>query len=61
MSYGDFEDFGELGGFLWWILIRFCKTELKEEQIEEKMSRNLLLLIVIGILFGIVSVKFFDD
>jgi len=34
-----------IGGFLWWILIKFCKTNLKSEQTKDKWSRNLFFLI----------------
>ncbi len=32
----------KLSGFLWWVLVRFCKTDLKEEQSKEKAGRNFL-------------------
>ena len=37
-----------IGGFLWWTLIKFCKTSLKSEQTKDKWSRNLFFLIFIG-------------
>jgi len=49
----------DIGGFLWWLLIKFCKTNLKEEQSKDKWSRNIFFLIVIGTVLGFVSVKFF--
>jgi hypothetical protein len=49
----------DIGGFLWWLLIKFCKTNLKEEQSKEKWSRNIFFLIVIGTTLGFISVKFF--
>ncbi len=36
----------DIGGFLWWLLIKFRKTNLKEEQSKEKWSRNIFFLIV---------------
>lgn len=48
----------DIGGFLWWLIIKFCKTDLKEEQTENKWSRNIFFLIVIGLVIGFVSVKF---
>jgi len=56
MRYTDFSDFG---GFLWWLLIKFCKTNLADEQTKDKWSRNIFFLIVIGFILGFVSVKFF--
>lgn len=39
----------DLGGFLWWVILRFCKTKLKEEQKQENWARNILFLIAIGV------------
>lgn len=49
----------DLGGFLWWLFIKFCKTDLKEEQSKEKWSRNIFFLITIGTAIGFIAVKFF--
>ncbi len=49
----------DIVGFLWWLLIKFCKTNLKEEQSKDKWSRNIFLLIVISIIIGFIAVKFF--
>jgi hypothetical protein len=49
----------DLGGFLWWLLIKFCKTNLEKEQSKDKWSRNIFFLIVIGIVIGFIVVKFF--
>jgi len=48
----------DIGGFLWWLLIRFCKTDLKEEQSKDKWSRNVFFLIAIGTAIGFIAVKF---
>lgn len=49
----------DIGGFLWWVLIKFCKTELKTEQSDDKWSRNLFFLIVLGIIIGFLAIKLF--
>ena len=49
----------DLRGFLWWLLIKFCKTDLKEEESKDKWSRNIFFLIVLGIIIGFIAVKFF--
>lgn len=49
----------DLGGLLWWILIKFCKTKLEDEQAKDKWSRNIFFLIVIGVVLAFISVKFF--
>jgi len=48
--------FTDLGGLLWWIFIRFCKTDLDEEQSEKYQARNLFLIIII--VFLITSIQF---
>ena len=49
----------DLGGFLWWLLIKFCKTNLKEEQSNDKWSRNTFFFFLLGIALGFIAVKFF--
>lgn len=49
MRYTDLSD---IGGFLWWLFIKFCKTNLKDEQTEDKWSRNILTLLIFGSLIG---------
>lgn len=48
-----------IGGFLWWLLIKFCKTKLEDEQAEDKWARNILFLIVLGLIATFISIKFF--
>ncbi len=48
-----------LGGLLWWIFIKFCKTDLEAEQAEDKRIRNTLFTIVIGTAIGFIAVNFF--
>lgn len=52
-----YEFLTDIGGFLWWSLIKFGKTDLKKEQSKEKWSRNLIFLIAIGYLIGFLSIK----
>lgn len=51
--------FHYLGGQLWWVFIKFCKTNLDEEQSEDKWARNIFFLIIIGVVVAFVSIKFF--
>ncbi|CAC9972991.1 hypothetical protein FLAPXU55_00670 [Flavobacterium panici] len=51
--------FHYLGGFLWWILIRFWNTKLENEQSDDKWSRNIFFLIVIGIFTAFITIRFF--
>lgn len=48
-----------IGGFLWWLLIKFCKTKLEDEQAQDKWARNILFLIVLGLIATFISIKFF--
>jgi hypothetical protein len=54
-----YTDLCDLGGFLWWLLIKFCKTKLEDEQTKEKWSRNIFFLLVIGIGLAFIVIKFF--
>ena len=56
MRYAEFSD---IGGFLWWIFVRFCKTDLKEEQSENHWARNIFVLAMVFIGLIGVSVVFF--
>lgn len=47
----------DLGGFLWWLLIRFTKTKLSDEQTEEKWARNIAFLLLCVLIIGFISVK----
>ena len=49
----------DFGGFLWWLLIKFCKTKLLDEQSEDKWVRNILFLIVLGLITTFISIKLF--
>ena len=49
----------DFGGLLWWILIKFCKTKLEEEQAEDKWSRNIFFLIVLGFIIAFLTLKVF--
>ena len=49
MRYTDLSD---LEGFLWWLCIKFCKTNLKDEQTEDKWSRNILTFLTFGSFIG---------
>ena len=49
MRYTDLSD---IGGFLWWILIKFRQTKLKEEESNEKWARNIFFLIVVVVCLG---------
>ncbi|MFN3757541.1 MAG: hypothetical protein ACK4RM_11350 [Flavobacterium sp.] len=49
----------DIGGFLWWVLIRFCKTDLKEEQSRDQWSRNIFFLMLLVLIVGATFIKFF--
>lgn len=47
----------DLGGWLWWVLIRQCRTDLKEERTTEYWARNIFFLIVICFLIALLTLK----
>lgn len=49
----------DIDGLLWWVFIKFCKTNLDDEQSEDKWARNIFFLIIIGVVVAFVSIKFF--
>jgi hypothetical protein len=48
-----------LGGFLWWLIIKFCRTKLEDEQAEQKRVRNILFSIILGLIATFISIKVF--
>ena len=49
----------DVGGFLWWLFVKFTKTSLEEELGKDKWARNIFTLIIAILLVTFVSVKFF--
>ena len=49
----------DIGGFLWWVLIKFCKTNLADEQTEDKWSRNIFFVLILFMLTMFIATKFF--
>lgn len=47
----------DIGGFIWWLLIKFCSTKLEEEQTKENWSRNIIVFVVAGYLIAFVMIK----
>lgn len=47
----------DFGGFLWWLFIRFGRTNLKEEQTHKHDFRNFWVVVVLVILLTFISVK----
>ena len=55
-----YKDFTDIGGFLWWLIIKFCRTELKNEQAKENWSRNFLFFLAILYSGTFLAFKFFN-
>ena len=55
----EFELFSDLGGYLWWLFIRFRKTDLKKEQSPDNRARNLIFLIALAYLIAFITLKLF--
>ena len=47
-----------LGGFWYWILIKSCKTSLREEQAIKNKRRNLIFLGILNIIFALIGASF---
>lgn len=41
-----------LGGFWYWVIIKFCQTELSAEQTVDNKRRNLIFLGILNIIFA---------
>jgi len=44
-----------LGGFLWWLFIRFGRTDLEQEQTHKHDFRNFLFVVLLVLLIVFVS------
>jgi hypothetical protein len=49
----------EVGAFLWWVFIKFSKTDLGIEKKDENDARNIFFFYLLVILICIISVKVF--
>lgn len=49
--------FRYLGGYIWWIFIKFCRTEIEDEQKIENAARNIFTSIVVIMIIAFVSIK----
>ena len=56
-----YELLADIGGFLWWLLIKFCSTKLKDEQTKKKWSRNIFVFIVAIYLLLLSQLKYFKN
>lgn len=50
-------DLTNLGGFLWWLIVKLTKTNLKDEQSRDNWSRNLFFVILLFLLISFISIK----
>jgi hypothetical protein len=51
----------DIGVFFWWIVIKFCKTKLEDEQSEANWSRNILFLVFIGFVIAFFTLVIFKS
>ena len=49
--------FRYLGGYIWWIFVKFCKTKIEDEQKMENAARNIFTSIVMIIFIAFVCIK----
>lgn len=50
----------DIGGLLWWLLVRFCRTDLSTEQEKGNKTRNVVIFYALVISITFLSVKIFD-
>ena len=53
----QYELLTDLGGWLWWGIVKKCKTDLTEEQMKKYWSRNLFFLAVIFFIGAFIFLK----
>lgn len=58
MRYSDLSD---IGVFLWWLFMRFCKTNLEDEYLEKHWGRNIFVLIMVFIVLIGLSIVFCEN
>jgi len=58
MKNTRFEWLNEIGGFLFWLLIKFGKTNLEEEQSIKNVPRNILMFCLSIFLICLINYKF---
>jgi len=57
MTFETAKSIVNLGGSLWWVLVRFCRTKLSDEHKKEKTARNFIFLVFICYLVAFISIK----
>ena len=50
---------GDIGGFIWWIIIKFGKTKLEQEIKDENAPRNILTFYLLVGLIIFITIKLF--
>ncbi len=50
----------DIGGLLWWLFVRFCRTDLSTEQEKGNKARNVVIFYALAISMTFLSVKMFD-
>lgn len=52
-----YELFHEIGGFIYWLFFKFCRTKLSEENKIKNRERNIFIFIAFILLLGFISVQ----
>ena len=58
MKNSKYDWLNELGGFIFWFLIKFGKTNLKQEQSIEKAPRNIIIFCFFIVAVCLLNLKF---
>jgi hypothetical protein len=55
MRYGLFSD---IGGFIYWLVFKFCKSDLQIELSKNNWARNIFITLITIFIITFLSVKF---
>jgi len=53
-----FQLLSDIGGFIYWIIIKFCKSDLEIELAKNNWARNILIFLILFVIVMFISVKF---
>lgn len=48
----------DIGGFTYWVLIKFCKSDLEQELAKDKWARNILIFTILFSFIMYLSVNY---
>ena len=46
-----------IGGLIYWIFVKFCKTKLESEQANKHIERNIIVLLIAVFIIAFITIK----